>query len=57
VPGQRLIGALALFDKHLREGSGFGRAFPRQRALAGRQLDDHVADPLGLAHLQHHVLR
>ena len=57
VPGQRLIGAFTPFDEHLYKRPGFGRAFPRQRAFAGRQFDDHVADPFGLTHFEHHVLR
>lgn len=57
MPGERLIGALALFDEDLNKGAGFGWRFPRQGALTGGELDDHVADPLGLANLEHHVLR
>ncbi len=53
---QRLIGSGAFLDKDLHECAGFRRAFPRQAALAGGQLDRDIADALGLAGFQHHVL-
>jgi hypothetical protein len=56
VPGQRLVGILALFDIDLDKGAGFGRVFPRQGAFAAGQLDHHVADPPGFAGLEHQVL-
>jgi hypothetical protein len=55
-PGQRLIGRGALFNEDLHECAHFGRAFPRQRAFASGQLDQHIADPLGLTDLEDHVL-
>ena len=57
MPGQRLIGAFTLLDEYLHERTGFGRGFPWQRTLTGGQLDDDVADPLGLTNLEHHILR
>ena len=56
-PGQRLIRCRAFFDEDLHEGPGFGRTLPRQAALAGGQLDRDIADPLGLARLEHDVLQ
>ena len=47
----------AFLDEDLNESPHFGRAFPRQTALAAGQLDRDIADPLGLAGLEHHVLR
>jgi len=57
VPGERLVGIGPLLDEDLHKRTGFGRRFPRQGALAGGKFDDDVADPLGLANLEHHVLR
>ncbi len=54
---QRLIGGGAFLDEDLHECAGFRRAFPRQAALASGELDRDIADPLGLAGFQHHVLR
>lgn len=57
MPGKLLVRAGAFFDEDLNEGTGFRRCFPRHGALAGGKFDDDVADPLGLANLEHHVLR
>jgi len=56
VPGQRLIDRGALFDEDLHESPGFLLRFPRQRAFAGCELDQHIADPLGLTNLENHIL-
>jgi hypothetical protein len=52
-----LVGCSAFLDEDLHEGPNFWRALPRKAALASRQLDRDIADPLGLAGLEHHVLR
>ncbi len=48
-PGQLAVGIGAFLDKDLHKGPCLGRALPRQGTLAGRQSDDHVADPARLA--------
>lgn len=55
-PGQLAFGIGALFDEDLNEGPGLSRLFPRQGPLAAGQANHHVANPLGLARLDHHVL-
>ena len=55
MPGQRLVDVGALFDEDLHEGAGFLLGFPWQRALAGGQLDQHVAHALGLTNLDDHI--
>lgn len=54
---QRLIGGGAFFDEYLHERAGFRRGFPRQAALTSGQPDRDIADPLGLAGFQDHILR
>jgi len=56
VPRQLFLRGGALFDKQLDERPGFRRVFPRRGALAGRQLDDDIADAPRLAAFQHHIL-
>jgi hypothetical protein len=56
-PGQRLIGAGPFLDEHLHKGANFARALPGHTALTTGELDRDVADPLGLASFQDHVLR
>jgi len=55
-PGRIGAGRGAFGDQHLNEGPGFGRHFPRRGALAGREPDDHIADPLRFARLDLDVL-
>ena len=55
-PDKRLRGIGALFNEHLNESANLGRIFPRQRFLAGRQLDKHIADAPRFAAFQHNVL-
>jgi len=55
-PLQFLVGIGAIVGHHLDEGAFLLGLFPGQRALAGRQLDDDIADAFGLAGLEHDVL-
>ena len=56
MPRELFLGTGALFDEYLHESARF-RLFPWQRFFAGRQLDDHIADPARFAAFQHDVLR
>jgi len=55
-PGHRLVRIGAIVGHDLDKSAFLLGLLPGQRAFAGRQLDDDVADTLGLARLEHHVL-
>jgi len=56
-PGKRCTGAGAFLYVHLHEGTGFGRAFPRQGLLASGKPQDDIANAACLTALQPDFLR
>lgn len=57
LPTQRCIFARSLIHQNLDECASFRRLFPRRRAFASGELDDDIANPLGLTGLEQQILR
>jgi hypothetical protein len=55
-PGQLAFGIGPLLNEDLHEGTGLARALPRQGAFASGKADHDIADALGLARLDQHIL-
>ena len=55
-PGHGIRRFWPLLNKNLNKRARFGRLFPGQGALAGRQPHDYIADPPRLAGFHHQIL-